>query len=66
MKIQALYHGYREGDIVKINHSNTFGMVMHVGDSTVHSTTFDIRPLNISKYWLIRKIQLWAIKKAFK
>lgn len=54
-------------EVVKIESTRQYGIVVEQ-DATVlpFNTTFTIKTLNISKWWLIRKIQLWGIKKAFK
>lgn len=67
MKILFPDNSYREWEIIKIQSSNTYGLV-YDEDRTAgpFNSTYSIKPLNISKFWLIRKIQLWAINKALK
>lgn len=67
MKIELPDNSYREWEIIKIQSSNTYGLV-YDEDRTAgpFTSTYTIKPLNISRFWFIRKIQLWAINKAIK
>lgn len=61
---------FREWDITK-NGLNEYGIVINAYSESAISpdnsmTEYHIKKLNISKWWIIRKIQLWAIKKVFK
>lgn len=51
----------KQWDIALIQSTGQYGIVI-----TKESSTFTLKELNVSKWWLVREIQLWAIKKAFK
>lgn len=57
---------FKEWDIIRQASNNQYSIVYSIDQSTEHSCTIDMKVLNISKYWLIRKIQIWALKKSFK
>lgn len=53
-------------EIVEVAHMKATGIVIAKDTfAGPFSTTYTIKKLKISKWWLIRKIQIWSIKKAF-
>lgn len=61
---------FTPGTLIVDNKKGVYGVVLYLdaikgerGNGSVKS--YIIKSLNISKYWLIRKLQLLIIKKAF-
>lgn len=54
---------YQPGALVRIKKTNSYGIVMSLFEEKFHSYTYNILPLNLSKWWIIRSIQLCLIKQ---
>lgn len=70
IKIVAGDDSYRIGEIIKFKElgkpRNNYLIVNEDRSAGPFSTEYTMLPLNISKYWPIKQIQLWALRKAFK
>lgn len=61
------------GTLIVDKKKGVYGVVLSLYDRDMYTKlpesgqirTYKIKSLNISKYWLIRKFQLFIIKKAF-
>ena len=56
---------YKEWEVIH-DEKDHYSMVYPVESDTENSTTISLKELHLSKYWPIRKLQLWAVKKSFK
>lgn len=68
VKTVATDDWFREFEVIKCsNFESGYGLVINKTKLLPgFGTEYSIRRLRIFKFWLIRKIQLWAIKKAFR
>lgn len=69
-KIKIFGTPFRQWELIK-NGRNEYGIVINIFHSSDifpnnTETEYQIKNLSISKYWLVRKVQLWAIKLSFK
>lgn len=54
-------------EIVKLASTGKYSIVVSENTTALpFNTEYTLKELNISKWWPLNKIQLWAIKKAFK
>lgn len=58
------------GTLIVDKKNGVYGVVLSVfppvaGSKSYHLKSYHVKSLNMSKYWLIRKLQLLIIKKAF-
>lgn len=69
MKIVAGDNSYKQGDIIRFQEIGKEGnWYLIVGEDRTagpFSTEYTMLPLSLSKWKLIRSIQLWALRKAF-
>ena len=56
----------KPGAYVKSEQNGIYGIVISLHEEGLLSYTYNVRTLNISKYWVFRKIQLWILKHSFK
>lgn len=66
MKLQVSERNFKEFELIKLQGTSQYGIVYREEDNVPRGTTYTIKPLNISKYWLFRKIQLLILKYSFK
>lgn len=57
---------YTPGTLIVDKNKGVYGIVLYKYDEINNIITYKIKSLNISKYWLIRKVQLFILKQAFK
>lgn len=58
---------FKRWEIVLVNSNKTWAIVTEIDvNSGPFLSTYTLKNLKISRWWLIRKVQIWAIKKAFK
>lgn len=57
---------FKRWEITKFESTGKHYIVIDEEKANFNSTIYLLKELNISKWWLTRRIQLWAIKKAFK
>lgn len=66
-KMSMSHDCLKKWDIVKTHAVNRWAVVHevnHISGSLI--SEYSLIHLNISRWWILRKIQLWAIKRAFK
>lgn len=62
--VSTLIH--QPGDFVKYKASKAYFVIISIHEYGMLSVTYNAKRLKTFKYWPIKQLQLWAIKKAFK